>query len=155
MVESFYLSNIVPQNLENNAGFWNRFEMYCRDLTKKYSSVYIVSGPLVLPQPDETGKKYVKYEVCFNFIHSFLRLKKNAASLENHNLGQLMRLWYLSQRRPAKAQASLRIRAVLPEPSLFAHISRRRVRPKIRHLAPPDGCECAIEEWVYCARKVP
>ena len=32
-----------------------------------------------------------------------------------------MRLWYLSHRRPAKAQASLRIRAVSPEPSLFAH----------------------------------
>ena len=33
-----------------------------------------------------------------------------------------MRLWYLSHRRPAKAQASLRIRAVSPEPSLFAHM---------------------------------
>ena len=43
-------------------------------------------------------------------------------------------LWYLSHRRPAKAQASLRIRAVSPEPSLFAHMkngSRRRVRPKL------------------------
>ena len=51
-----------------------------------------------------------------------------------------MRLWYLSHRRPANAQASLRIRAVSPEPSLFAHMnygSRRRVRPKIRHLAAP------------------
>ena len=37
-------------------------------------------------------------------------------------LSQLMRLWYLSHRRPAKAQASLRIRVDLPEPSLFAHI---------------------------------
>ena len=38
-------------------------------------------------------------------------------------LGQHMRLWYLSHRRQAKAQASLCIRAVSPEPSLFAHIS--------------------------------
>ena len=41
-----------------------------------------------------------------------------------------MRLRYLSYRRPAKAQASLRICAVSPEPSLFAHMkygSRRRV----------------------------
>ena len=47
-----------------------------------------------------------------------------------------MRLWYLSHRRPAKAQASLRIRAVSPEPSLFAHMkygSRRRLRPTIRY----------------------
>ena len=63
-------------------------------------------------------------------------------------LSQLMRLWYLSHRRPAKAlaslresktQASLRIRAVSPDTSLFAYMkygSRQMVRPKIRHLAP-------------------
>ena len=69
-----------------------------------------------------------------------------------------MRLWYLSHRRPVKVQASLRIRAVSPEPSLFAYIkygSIRRVRPKIRHLAPLDGCTCAFEEWVYGGLKVP
>ena len=65
------------------------------------------------------------------------------------DMSQLMRLWYLPHRRPAKAPASLRIRAVSPEPSLFAHIkygSRRRVRPKIGHLAPLDGSACAFEE---------
>ena len=31
------------------------------------------------------------------------------------DMSQLIRLWYLSHRRPAKAQASLRIRAVSPE----------------------------------------
>ena len=49
-----------------------------------------------------------------------------------------MRFWYLSHRRPVKAQVSLRICAVSLEPSLFAHVkygSRRRVLPKIRHLA--------------------
>ena len=42
-----------------------------------------------------------------------------------------MRLWYLPHWREANAHANLRIRAVSPEPSLFAHIeyrSRRRVR---------------------------
>ena len=56
-----------------------------------------------------------------------------------------MRLWYLSHRRPAKAQASLRIPAVSPEPSLFAHMKydcKRMDWPKIRHLAPLDGCTC-------------
>ena len=55
-------------------------------------------------------------------------------------MSQLLRLWYLSHRRPAKAQA---------EPSLFAHMkygSRRRVLPKNRNLAPLDGCACAFEE---------
>ena len=72
-------------------------------------------------------------------------------------MSQLMRLWYLSRRQPVKAQASLRICAVSPESSLFAHIkygSRRRGQQKIRHLAPLDGCACAFEEWVYRGRKV-
>ena len=66
--------------------------------------------------------------------------------------------WYSSYRRPAKAQASLRIRAVSPGPSLFAYIkygSGWRVRQNIRHLAFLDGCTCAFEVWVYGGRKVP
>ena len=69
---------------------------------------------------------------------------------EKHlKLSQLMRLWYLSHRRQANAQASLRIRAVSPEPLLSTHMkygSRHRVRPKISHLPPLDGCACAFEE---------
>ncbi|XP_066301396.1 nuclease EXOG, mitochondrial-like [Branchiostoma lanceolatum] len=62
MNDTFLLSNIVPQNLQNNAGFWNRFEMYCRDLTSRFEDVYVVSGPLYLPtQEDE--QKVVKYPV--------------------------------------------------------------------------------------------
>ena len=52
-------------------------------------------------------------------------------------MSQLTRLWYLPHRRPVKAQVSLHISAVSPEPLLFAHMtygSRQRVRPKIRHL---------------------
>ena len=53
----------------------------------------------------------------------------------NYYMSQFMRLWYLSYRRPAKAHVSLRVRAVSPEPSLFAHMKygiRRRVRPNIK-----------------------
>ena len=70
-------------------------------------------------------------------------------------VSRLMRLWYLSHRWPAKAQVSLRVCAVSSEPSLFTHMkyrSRRRVRPKIRHLAPLDGSACAFEEWVFLLR---
>ena len=55
----------------------------------------------------------------------------------------------ITKRRTAKAHASLRIGAVSSEPSLFAHMkygSRPRVRPKIKHLAPLDGCACTFEE---------
>ncbi|XP_028825375.1 nuclease EXOG, mitochondrial [Denticeps clupeoides] len=63
MAETFYLSNIVPQNYENNAGFWNRLEMYCRDLTKKFEDVWIVSGPLALPEVGSDGRKSMCYRL--------------------------------------------------------------------------------------------
>ena len=50
--------------------------------------------------------------------------------------------------RAAKVQASLRIRAVSPEPSLLAHISsetRGTFRQKARFLAPLNGWACAVK----------
>ena len=87
MIESFYLSNVVPQNYENNAGFWNRFEMYCRDLTNKFSSVYIISGPLVLPQADESGKKFVKYQVSLNTVFHLISAATTHQNRQNRWLG--------------------------------------------------------------------
>uniref|UniRef100_A0A8C1VCY1 Nuclease EXOG, mitochondrial n=1 Tax=Cyprinus carpio TaxID=7962 RepID=A0A8C1VCY1_CYPCA len=63
MAETFYLSNIIPQNYENNAGFWNRLEMYCRELTQSFSHVWIVSGPLLLPRTLENGSRTVCYQL--------------------------------------------------------------------------------------------
>lgn len=40
-----------------------RMEMYCRELTKRFEDVWIVSGPLTLPQTDDDGKKRVTYQV--------------------------------------------------------------------------------------------
>lgn len=69
MSDTFYLSNIVPQDIDNNAGFWNRFEMYCRDLTNKFDHVRVFSGPLFLPY-SKNGKRKVKYEVSISYLHS-------------------------------------------------------------------------------------
>ena len=57
------------------------------------------------------------------------------------------RIWYLSPMRAAKVQASLRIRAVSPKPSLLAHTSsesRGTFRQKARSLAPLNGWACAV-----------
>ena len=57
------------------------------------------------------------------------------------------RIWYLSPMRAAKVQASLRIRAVSPEPSLLAHTSsesRGTFRQKARSLVPLNGWTCAV-----------
>ena len=56
------------------------------------------------------------------FAKFVLRFLIQMSRVRGYDLSQLMRLWYLSHRRPEKAQASLRIHTVSPEPSLFAHI---------------------------------
>ena len=63
-------------------------------------------------------------------------------------MDRVKRIWYLSPMRAAKVQASLRIRAVSPEPSLLAHTSsesRGTFRQKTRSLAPLNGWTCAVE----------
>ena len=64
------------------------------------------------------------------------------------NLGRVKRIWYLLPMRAAKVQASLRIRAVLPEPPLLAHTSsesRGTFRQKARSLASLNGWACAVK----------
>ena len=63
-------------------------------------------------------------------------------------MDRVKRIWYLSPMRAAKVQASLRIRAVSPEPPLLAHTSsesRGTFRQKTRSLAPLNGWACAVE----------
>lgn len=67
MSETFYLSNIVPQDYGNNGGFWYRMEVYCRTLAKRYDGVYVVSGPLFKPEKDDNGKKFLKFQVIYTF----------------------------------------------------------------------------------------
>ena len=63
-------------------------------------------------------------------------------------MDRIKRIWYLSPMRAAKVQASLRIRAVSPEPLLLAHTgseSRGTFRQKARSLAPLNGWACAVK----------
>jgi nuclease EXOG, mitochondrial len=66
MNDTFFLSNIVPQDGNNNSGYWNQLEGFCRHLSTKYDHVCIISGPLFLPLKDTVhgaSKKHVSYEV--------------------------------------------------------------------------------------------
>ena len=72
----------------------------------------------------------------------------NLLSGNDFLMDRVKRIWYLSPMRAAKVQASLRIRAVSPEPSLLAHISsesRRTFRQKARSLAALNGWACAVK----------
>ena len=80
------------------------------------------------------------------FVMSRLRLYLEVFSM--WYMDRVKRIWYLSHMRAAKVQASLRIRAVSPEPSLLAHTSsesRGTFRQKARSLAPLNGWACAVK----------
>ena len=89
----------------------------------------------------------------FTIINKFTnKIYKTKAALisqqQTQNMDRVKRIWYLSPMRAAKVQASLRIRAVSPEPSLLAHTSgesRGTFRQKARSLAPLNGWACAVK----------
>ena len=63
-------------------------------------------------------------------------------------MGCVKRIWFLSPMRAAKVQASLRIRAVSPEPPLLAHTSsesRGTFRQKTRSLAFLNDWACPVK----------
>ena len=82
-------------------------------------------------------------------------IKKELSKLYNEEvchthlyMGHVKRIWYLTPMRAAKVQASLRIRAISPEPPLLAHTSsesRGTFRQKARSLVPLNGWACAVK----------
>ncbi|XP_077457554.1 endonuclease G, mitochondrial-like [Stigmatopora argus] len=63
MGDTFYLSNVAPQNPHLNQNAWNNLEKLCRSLSKHYANVYVCTGPLYLPRQEADGKLYVHYRV--------------------------------------------------------------------------------------------
>ena len=82
------------------------------------------------------GDAQADLSVCW--VHMSFRWFCLAAA----HMDSAKRIWYLSPMRAAKVQASLRIRAVSPEPPLLAHTSsesRGPFRQKARSLALLNG----------------
>ncbi len=59
MKESFYLSNICPQNRNLNAGIWKDLEEQVRGLTTEKGAIYVVCGPVVSMRPTTIGHNKV------------------------------------------------------------------------------------------------
>ena len=47
MRESFYMTNICPQNHNLNAGDWKALEERVRDMAEQYEHVYVCCGPII------------------------------------------------------------------------------------------------------------
>lgn len=59
MQESFYMTNICPQNHNLNRGDWKELEEACRLWAKKEGKIYVVCGPVLYRQKHRTiGKKH-------------------------------------------------------------------------------------------------
>ena len=81
-------------------------------------------------------------------LHAEICVTTKISTVAGYHVDRVKRIWYLSPMRATKVQASLRIRAVSPEPSLLAHTSsesRGTFRQKARSLAPLNGWACAVE----------
>lgn len=78
MKESFYMTNICPQNHNNNAGDWKDLEELVRDIASKYGSVYICCGPIVTDVSNTIGT-IRKIVVPQSFYKVLLRQKKDGS----------------------------------------------------------------------------
>jgi len=71
MRESFYLTNICPQNHNLNAGDWKSIEEKAREWASAYEHLYIVCGPIVAEKPQTIGTcKIVVPEAFFKVFLS-------------------------------------------------------------------------------------
>ena len=93
---------------------------------------------------------FLNFFILFYFFFFFFYFGSCWTTLREKalQLDRVKRIWYLLPMRAAKVQASLRIRAVSPEPSLLAHTSsesRGTFRQKARSLGPLNGWACAVK----------
>ena len=74
MRESFYTSNICPQNANLNRGDWNDIEEMVREYAQRYGAVYVVCGPIVGEEPEYMGN-YQRIAIPDAFYTALLRKK--------------------------------------------------------------------------------
>lgn len=76
--ETFYTSNISPQDREFNAGLWNRLEMQARKWAKRYNTLYVYTGGVLAAGLDEIGDEDVAVPEYFYKVI----VKENKGNLE-------------------------------------------------------------------------
>lgn len=65
MRESFYLSNICPQNPNLNGGVWKDLEEQVRDLASQKGRIFVVCGPIVNDDSNTIGANNVVVPQAF------------------------------------------------------------------------------------------
>lgn len=81
MEESFFMSNISPQNPNLNRGDWNDLEEKSRQWAKKYGAVYIACGPIYdTKRPKRIGNNKVAVPDAFYKV-ILINEKKNPKAI--------------------------------------------------------------------------
>ena len=98
MMESNLLTNICPQDRGLNSGVWNKIEQDCRRWAKKYGSVYIVCGPVLLNKEHETigRNKVVVPEAFFKVILCMQGTPKGIGFIIRNNDGKKKRDYFIN-----------------------------------------------------------
>ena len=103
---------------------------------------------IIFKASPEGMRQYFNSLLYFSSMMLFMESVTETVVTNRCHMDRVKRIWYLSPMRAAKVQASLRIRAVSPEPSLLAHTSsesRGTFRQKARSQAPLNGWACAVK----------
>ncbi|MDH6341380.1 endonuclease G [Parabacteroides sp. PFB2-12] len=91
MRETFYLSNICPQNRKLNQGLWNTLENKCRQWARDYGSVWIATGPVIEEGMRVMGKNRVGVPTHFYKViccYSNNKYQGIAFLVENRDYGK-------------------------------------------------------------------
>ncbi|MDD4645302.1 MAG: DNA/RNA non-specific endonuclease [Bacteroidales bacterium] len=94
--ETFYLSNMSPQNSSFNRGIWSKLEAKVRDWVLTYDSLYIVTGGVLTSDLGKIGRNKVSvpryyYKIILHYTRDDIRMiafllpnKKVAGSLAQY-----------------------------------------------------------------------
>ena len=63
--DTFYTSNISPQDHNFNSGIWNRLEQKTRYWAEKYNDIYVVTGGILKDSDKIIGTEKVTVPKCF------------------------------------------------------------------------------------------
>jgi endonuclease G len=70
--ETFYTSNITPQDHDFNSGIWNRLEEKTRYWAKKYNGIYVITGGVLTDDLKTIGRENVAVP---NYFYKILLTK--------------------------------------------------------------------------------
>lgn len=85
--ESFLLSNMIPQDHNNNTGIWSSIESAIRYLAKNEGSLYVITGPIYKGSIKSIGNGVLVPTMVYKIIYS-PKQKKASAYLVNNAPGK-------------------------------------------------------------------